>query len=123
MKNRLPKKFIAHQKIDLANNFGATMTLWIPDDSMSRYKPKVCLTLKHGKGAISLVFDDVEGLTDALNGMAIFAEENGDSMRKSLVEALEDWTTLKNESRRLKERRRGLKLVKHDGHHVKIINE
>ena len=112
MKNRLPKKFIAHQKIDLANNFGATATMWIPDDSLSRYKPKVCLTLKHGNGSISLVFDDVDGVTDALNGLAIFAEDNADAMRKSLGEAVEDWGLLKQESRRLKERRRGLKLVK-----------
>ena len=108
----LPKKFIMHQKISLSNNFGATMTVWIPDESLSKYKPKVCVSIKHGKGAIALVFDDVDELTDALNGMAIFVESNADSIRKSLNEAVEDWSHLKQESRRLKERRKPLKLIK-----------
>lgn len=111
-KNRLPKKIMASHVLNLSNNFGATATVWIPDEENSRYKPKICLSIKHGMGKINLVFDDEESLVDCLNGLAIFGETMKDALGKALKEALHDWSDYKEYRRDRKEYRKGLKLVK-----------
>ena len=109
---RLPKKFMAHHTLNLSNNFGATATVWVSDEPNSRYKPMVCLSLKHGLGKINLVFETEEELVDSINGLAIFTETVKESLGKALRESLDDWHDYKQYMRDRKEQRKGLKLLK-----------
>jgi len=104
---QLPKKIVLRKKVPIASDDGKpyyiNISIWIPDTPYSRYKPKVVLTISHGKTGRSRQYikivgrnpKDICAFTAMLN---FFAYEHLDILNQKYSEALIEWEDLQKKA-------------------------
>lgn len=120
-KNKIPKVYLRTKKIALNSNYGATVSVWIPDTPHSLRKPKIVVTLAHKDNKCSFVFDNEYDMCDAFNEIGIFLEEQRGMIGDALKRAMEDMHDYRT-WRQMRKSRRNMGVVSEDGKTVKSLN-
>jgi len=97
---QLPKKIVLRDKLPIASDDGEAyyinVSVWIPDTPYSRYKPKVVLTISHGKAGrsrqyIKIVGRNPKDICAFASLLFSFAYRHLDILNKKYSEALMEW--------------------------------
>jgi len=97
----LPKKILLTKRIPIRTEhekykkYEIKVNLWVMDVPFSSEKPKIGLTLSHGKGLkrqyLRIVFEDTDEILLFLSEIASFVCENDDALTQVLEEAISEW--------------------------------
>jgi len=99
---RLPKKIVVSRRIPIFNEdnekyekYEMVVSMWVMDVPYSVQKPKISLTLTHGKGLkrqyFRLVFPNWEALYQWFVDMSLFLIEKSEEVTRALEEAIKEW--------------------------------
>lgn len=90
----LPKKLVLRQQFSLSP-YKINATIWVPDVPYSKLKPKVCLTLSHGREQyIRFAFDSADDMVRFVESLLQWVKSNAEVADQALKLAVEEHETL-----------------------------